>query len=317
MNDTAARRTLHAVPVPDELHLAVDDRGHPATVPFDRGRSAVFAYTVPSDRPRDRGTTTRLARRRDLAADERSGRFAVQVDAAAGSGDGLRVTNDAGRARRFVPYATSAVRAIGLTGASGIWAQVVRRVSRPESAFMLLETGQFGDSVALVVDPDPESWVARAAAALGPRPHPEVVVVATLDSVPLLWRRAARSALQGSVTTAGQGSVTTAGQGSVMTAAPRDLTLAEARQRFVAETGDGNLRDLLWDRAHVETEDWWIVLYDSRAWYETGNPLLRLAGNAPFVVPKDGSPSFRLRTTTSIEAQLADVGQRVLGQFLS
>lgn len=269
----------------------------------------MFAYTVPSDRPGDRGTATRPAWRRDLAADERSGRFAVQVDAAAGSGDGLRVTNDAGRARRFVPYATSAVRAVGLTGASGIWAQVVRQVSRPGSAFMLLETGQFGDSAALVVDADPESWVARAAAALGPRPHPEVIVVATLDSVPFLWRRAARSALPVSVTTAGQG--------SAMTAAPRDLTLAEARQRFVAETGNEDLRDLVWDRAHIETEDWWIVLYDSRAWYETGNPLLCLAGNAPFVVPKDGSPTFRLRTTTSVEAQLADVGQRVLGTFLS
>lgn len=89
-----------------------------------------------------------------------------------------------------------------------------------------------------------------------------------------------------------------------------DVTLEDARAAFVAQAQRPN--DLVWDRAFVETEDWWIVLYNNRAVHETGNPLLGLVGNAPFVVPKDGSAPFRLRTNTSIRSQLAELRQSVL-----
>ncbi|WP_288468241.1 YrhB domain-containing protein [uncultured Curtobacterium sp.] len=296
---TSRSSVLPAVPVPDELHLAVDDRGQPVRLPFDRGRSAVFAYAIAADRPADRGVATRVVRRKDLAADERSGRYAVQVDAASGSAEGLSVTERPGRQRQLLPYASSAIHASALTASRGIWAEAVVRVSAQDAAFELFAAAPSTHSLTLVIDPDPESWVTRAAVELGPRPHPEVLVVTSLDAVPPRWRRAAR------VTLAGRTAVT----------ARPDLTLADARERFVAEHAD--VRDLVWDRAHVETEDWWIVLFDSRAWYETGDVLLRLVGNGPFVVPKDGSPSFRLHTATSIEAQLAEAGQRIVDSFLS
>jgi hypothetical protein len=61
VNDTSRRMLLPAVAVPGELHLAVDDRGKPVRMPFDQGRSAVFAYTDPSMTFRYRWSRTGLA----------------------------------------------------------------------------------------------------------------------------------------------------------------------------------------------------------------------------------------------------------------
>lgn len=88
-----------------------------------------------------------------------------------------------------------------------------------------------------------------------------------------------------------------------------DLTLEHARAAFVTQAQRPD--DLVWHRAFVETEEWWIVLYGNRAVYETGNPLLELVEIAPFVVPKDGSAPFRPRTDTSIKSQLADRGPTI------
>jgi hypothetical protein len=87
-------------------------------------------------------------------------------------------------------------------------------------------------------------------------------------------------------------------------------TLEDARAEFAA--GVRSDEDLVWDRGWLETDDWWIVFYNSRDFYETGNPLRGLAGNGPFVAPKDGGATFFLRTNTSVEAQLGELGQRII-----
>lgn len=184
------RRTLPATPVPDELHLAVDIDGRPVAVPFDRGRSSVFAYSVADDRPPGRGTTTRLVSRQSLVEDERSGRSAVQVDAADGHGDGLPIVDRRAPGRGLLSIPPEHVRALRLTAADGIWAEIAAQMSGPDSAWKLLTTGADARTLCVVLDPDPGAWCDRATAALGPRPHPEVSVVDTPDALPRAWRRA-------------------------------------------------------------------------------------------------------------------------------
>ncbi|OIH95282.1 hypothetical protein BIU90_00785 [Curtobacterium sp. MCBA15_001] len=89
-------------------------------------------------------------------------------------------------------------------------------------------------------------------------------------------------------------------------------TLTDAQDEFGATVRPD--QDLIWDRGWMETDDWWIVFYNTRRYYETQNPLFGLAGNAPFVAPKDGGATFHLRTNTSIESQLEEHGQRILAE---
>lgn len=188
-------RTLPATAISDRLHLAVDADGAPAKDPFDRGRSSVFAYTLAEDRPPTRGTATRPVSREALVEDERSGRFAVEVDAAADHGDGLSVLDRPAPHPGVLSIPPEHVRALPLSAAQGIWAETVVRSSGPHSAWTLLTTGADARSLHLVLDPDPDTWCARAVAALGPRPHPEVFVVDRPDALPRAWRRAARQLL--------------------------------------------------------------------------------------------------------------------------
>ncbi|WP_141399164.1 hypothetical protein [Curtobacterium sp. 'Ferrero'] len=186
---------MPATPVPDELHLAVDTTGSPLTVPFDRGRSSVFAYSVADDRPASRGTTTRPVSRQSLVDDERRGSAAVQVDAADGHVEGLPVVDPKRRGHGLLSIPPEHVRALRLTAAAGIWAEITSRESGADSAWKLLTTGADARTLCVVLDPDPDAWCTRAAAALGPRPHPEVTVVDSPDALPLAWRHAGRALL--------------------------------------------------------------------------------------------------------------------------
>ncbi|MCS6550608.1 YrhB family protein [Curtobacterium flaccumfaciens] len=87
-------------------------------------------------------------------------------------------------------------------------------------------------------------------------------------------------------------------------------TLKDAQDEFAKEVRTDE--DLIWDRGWIETDDWWIVLYNSRKYYETQNPLFSLAGNGPFVAPKDGGACFTLQANTSVESQIEQRGQRVI-----
>lgn len=89
-------------------------------------------------------------------------------------------------------------------------------------------------------------------------------------------------------------------------------TLEDARNEFAK--GLRAEEDLVWNRGWIETEDWWIVLYNSRKFYETQNPLYSLAGNGPFVAPKNGAATFYLRSNASVEAQLREHGQQIIAQ---
>lgn len=192
---SARRMTVAAVPVPDDIHLAVDGAGRPATEPHDRGVRVVFAYSVAEDRPATRGVATRPVARESLLEDERSGRFIVQVDAAEEHGDGVPITEQQPRRPGLIPFAPSGVRVLELSAANGIWGDIVGRLARSHSAWMLLEASAGGASCTVVIDPDPDGWRSRAIEALGRRPHPEIAVVDSLDSVPRVWRPAARHLL--------------------------------------------------------------------------------------------------------------------------
>lgn len=187
--------TVAAVPVPNDLHVAIEADGRPATEPWDRGVRVEFAYSVAEDRPATRGIATRPATRRSLLEDERSGRFIVQVDVAEGHGDGVPITEQQPRRPGLLPFAPSGVRVIELSAANGIWGDIVGRLAQPRSAWMLLEASAGGASCTVVIDPDPDGWRSRAIEALGRRPHPEIAVVDSLGAVPRVWRTAARHLL--------------------------------------------------------------------------------------------------------------------------
>lgn len=187
--------TVAAVPVPDDLHVAIEADGRPATEPWDREVCVEFAYSVAEDRPVARGVATRPVTRRSLLEDERSGRFTVRVDAAEEHGDGVPITEQQPRRTGLLPFAPSGVRVIELSAANGIWGDIVGRLAQPRSAWMLLEASAGGASCTVVIDPDPDQWRSRAIEALGRRPHPEIAVVDSLDAVPRVWRTAARHLL--------------------------------------------------------------------------------------------------------------------------
>lgn len=187
--------TVAAVPVPNDLHVAIEADGRPATEPWDRGVRVEFAYSVAEDRPATRGIATRPATRRSLLEDERSGRFIVQVDVAERHGDGVPITKQQPRRPGLLPFAPSGVRVLELSAANGIWGDIVGRLAQPHSAWMLLEAPAGGASCTVVIDPDPDGWRSRAIEALGRRPHPEIAVVDSLDAVPRVWRTAARHLL--------------------------------------------------------------------------------------------------------------------------
>jgi hypothetical protein len=89
-------------------------------------------------------------------------------------------------------------------------------------------------------------------------------------------------------------------------------TLGEARALFATEA-TSSVRDLVWDRAYIETDRAWLVLYNSREYYETGNSLSGLAGSVGLYVPKDalGRPEW-LASTPSPEEQLRQRGDDLI-----
>ncbi|EYT66141.1 hypothetical protein H489_0104475 [Curtobacterium flaccumfaciens UCD-AKU] len=187
--------TVWAVPVPNGLYLAIESDGRPATEPHDRDVRVESAYSVAEDRPATRGVATRPVTRQSLLDDERSGRFVVQVAAAEGHGDGVLITERQPRRPGLISFAPSGVRVLELSAANGIWGDVVSRLARPHSAWMLLEASTGGASCTVIIDPDPDGWRRRAVEALGRRPHPEITVVDSLDAVARAWRTAARNLL--------------------------------------------------------------------------------------------------------------------------
>jgi hypothetical protein len=56
-----------------------------------------------------------------------------------------------------------------------------------------------------------------------------------------------------------------------------------------------------------ETKDygrWWVQGYQSRAFVEDGDIMQALAGNGPYVVPKDGSEPFTLSSAEPADVQM-------------
>ena len=188
---------IAAVPVPDDLHLAIDDRGRPATVPYDRGVVVEFAYSIAGDRPPAVGTGSRRVSRQSLIEDERSGRAIVFVDVAADHWEGLPVAERPRARRGLLPIQSRAAHARRMSASSGIWAEVVLGVSVPNTAWELFTFTVTGPRLHLVIDPDPARRRTKILRALGDRPHPEITIVDSVDAVPRAWRNAARALLRG------------------------------------------------------------------------------------------------------------------------
>ena len=49
---------------------------------------------------------------------------------------------------------------------------------------------------------------------------------------------------------------------------------------------------------------WWVQGYQSRAFVEDGDIMQALAGNGPFVIPKDGSEPFALSSAEPTHVQI-------------
>lgn len=57
-----------------------------------------------------------------------------------------------------------------------------------------------------------------------------------------------------------------------------------------------------------ETRDygsWWVQGYQSEAFAVHGDVLQALAGNGPYVIPKNGDAVFRLSSAEPVDAQMA------------
>ena len=55
----------------------------------------------------------------------------------------------------------------------------------------------------------------------------------------------------------------------------------------------------------VEAGANWVFFYQSRAYLDGGDPDSMLVGNAPIVVPRDGSPPFALSVAADIDDQIS------------
>lgn len=182
--------TVAAAPVPNDLHLAIEADGRPATEPWERGVRVEFAYSVAEDRPVARGVATRLVTRRSLLEDERGGRFIVQVDVAEGHGDGVPITEQQPRRPGLLPFAPSGVRVTtgsGATSSAG-W----RSRIRPGCSSRHLRAVRAAPSSSTRTRTDGGAGRSKPS---GDVRAPEIAVVDSLDAVPRVWRTAARHLL--------------------------------------------------------------------------------------------------------------------------
>jgi hypothetical protein len=86
-------------------------------------------------------------------------------------------------------------------------------------------------------------------------------------------------------------------------------SLADARAIFTADP-PADLSEISWDRAHCETDQSWLVLYNSRKYLETGDSLHGLAGSVGLLVPKDERVRPRwLASTPGPVEQLTALGE--------
>lgn len=80
----------------------------------------------------------------------------------------------------------------------------------------------------------------------------------------------------------------------------RDLALAHVKS-FEAEAG---LELVLLDGITMEENFGWVFFYDSKRCVQTGNPLDRLAGNAPIVVTRADGALHETGTALPLEHYL-------------
>jgi hypothetical protein len=74
--------------------------------------------------------------------------------------------------------------------------------------------------------------------------------------------------------------------------------------------------DFVADRDWIETEHFWVIFYNERAFYESGT-MSEIVGNAPFLVPKAaGGEIGSLNTVQTIEEQLEQIGESVPAEAL-
>lgn len=86
-------------------------------------------------------------------------------------------------------------------------------------------------------------------------------------------------------------------------------TLHDARELFRADP-PFDLEQIFWDRSHYETDQSWLVVYNSRAYFETGDSLFGLAGSVGLHVPKDETiPPRWLPSTPGPDEQLFAMGE--------
>jgi len=60
-------------------------------------------------------------------------------------------------------------------------------------------------------------------------------------------------------------------------------------------------------------ERWWVIGYQSEAFARHGDVMQMLAGNGPYVVPKDGSPIFTLSSAEAVEPQMTRLAATTSG----
>lgn len=180
--------------IPDRLHLLVRTSGQPVSVPGDRGSVFEYAYTVESDRPATPDTRTTAVDRSQLEREEAGGSVWFVIDPGT-THDGLMLRPPKRSKPHLIAVDAARARAHPLSGRAGLWGGIVADHAVSGSAWTVLDTTPYGPLLHLVIDEAPADRAARISHALGERPHPEIVVVDSVQSVPRVWRKAAAAAL--------------------------------------------------------------------------------------------------------------------------
>lgn len=69
----------------------------------------------------------------------------------------------------------------------------------------------------------------------------------------------------------------------------------------------GHREDVALTERPIESEHYWVYVYNTVEFWRTRDIMVGLVGNRPIAVPKDGGPVFRLETAHSVERQLHEL----------
>lgn len=185
---TGRREVIPLEPIPDTLHLVVDDRGSAFSAQLDRGEHMLYAFSRVGDRPDDLGAGTTPISRDDLSSLLTERGDTVTVDAAGPDLSGLWLDH-APRRQPLLAVPADRASVVPMDRGTGVWGSEAVRAVPDAHAITLI--GPVDHVLQLVLTDDVPRTAGVLRHALDGLPHPEIVV-ADREGVPRQWRAALR-----------------------------------------------------------------------------------------------------------------------------